>query len=339
MKKLFAVVLVLMLVLCGCGKESVSSSTEIISSGFSSSDVFDLSSIAPVESDTSSSLYIAPTGEYSKWNTKYFTNNFFSGKFYYDEQQDTYYYAKMEFRDEIYTYSLIAEKNGVKRVISNEPAWDIYLFEDKLYYTNGEEIISINTDGSNRTVLKKTDDAKFIYPYKEDVYYCSNYDWKLHKISSDGTETVIDTGDKQVHYYVIYEDKIYYGGYPDIYLLTNIYSIDIETHEQKLVFDELTYMFEILNDKIYFISEEDEVVRCNLDGTNREKIVSEGTAKFFVYSDKIIYFPIKGRAVREFDLRTCSSKRLFFSGEVWHQCSEDFIVSITDDGKITKVEI
>ncbi len=340
MKKLFAIVLILALALCGCAeKPDISSSSVILNE--ETPDILNSSNDLSVESDVSTSSFSQPTKEYSKWNTVNFSSNVWGGTFCYDKQNDTYYYQRTEFKNEKYNYAIIAEKDGEKHIISEEAAWYMYFFEGKIYYTNGEEIVSINADGSERKVLAKTDSAKLIYPYKEYVYYCSSYDWKLHKISPDGTDRIVETRDMKVHYYMIYEDKIYYAGYPEISISTNLYSLDIETGEQKLLFDELFYGVEIANDKVYFVSENDEIICCNLDGSNREKLISEGTSTAFVYSDKIIYFPINSIDVKKFDLKTEESRTIALIDDnvAWYQCNDKFIVSVTDDGKITKVDI
>lgn len=339
MKKLFAVVLILALALCGCAQKPEDKNSSVFSNE-ESSVVSTSSNVLSIESETSTSSFSEFTKVYSKWTTLNCVNSLYGGYLYYDQQSDTFYYQKAEVKDSDNAFCLVSNKDGVERIISREAAKYIYVLDNKIYFTNGKEIVRINTDGSEREVLTKAEEAQFIYPYKDDVYYCTNYEAKLHKISPDGTDRIVETGDKLVHYYMIYEDKIYYAGFPDLSISTNLYSLDIETGEEKLLFDELVYGAEVINDKIYFISENDEMICCNLDGSNRQKLVSGCSLMFFVYSDRLIYFPRTGIDIKEYSFRTGQIKTVGSSDDgVWYRCNDEFIASVTDDGKITKVDI
>ena len=251
MKKLFAVVLILALALCGC--KNVSQKENL--------------------------------GDVSKWNTKLFDAAHDGGLFFYEEQNDTLFYRKSDGNGK---FSLAAKKGDDVKILCNEPAYCIYALEDKVYYSNGEQILSINADGTGRKVLADAK-AKGIAVLGKDVLYLSEKDWKIHKIAPDGTDTRISTF-YRVANFMIYNGKIYFCGFVSVDMSTG-YTLcyyDAETQSDDALIMESVTWFDIEDDVVYAcVKDEGERVRkYDINGKLLEESVSPESTYSFCLVDK-----------------------------------------------------
>ncbi len=253
MKKLFAVVLLLSLALCGC-------------------------KIVPQKQNV---------GDNSNWNTKLFEAKHDGGLFFYDEQSDTLFYRKSEGNDK---FSLVSKKGDSIKTLSNETACFICAFEDKVYYSNGEQLLSINADGTGRKALA---DAKVrgITVLGEDVLYLSEKDWKIHRISPDGTDTIISTF-YNVANFMIYNEKIYFCGFLSGNMSSSYALCYYDTDSQidnLLIMDSVTW-FDIEDDTVYACVEDKTVKKYDIKGNLLEESVApQDTYNFCLVDGEPVY--------------------------------------------------
>lgn len=313
MKKLFAVVLVFMLVLCGCGKEPVSSSSGIVSSNFSSS--------LPQSTDNETILTRLPEeNELSKWNTQNATNVMRCNPCLYDNE--TLYYSGSYYAGGTdYEEALFVEKNHDTQIILNKWAGCIYLSGNKIYYsTSDEKIYGINTDGTEQKIIADNN-GKNIVVFCDEILYVSYDDWKIHKISSNGTDTVLDTR-YNVLQYMIYNGKIFYGAFKDERSdIFDLRCFDPQTKEDLLVVKEIM-SFIVAYDKLYVVDSEWVLQEYNYELKLIKEISNNVYEAIYPYEDAIYYFVEDSdkKRLERYDYRNKISKTVLTMQEMGYLC-------------------
>jgi len=311
MKKIFAVVLVFMLVLCGCGTQT----QDDISSVFTSS--------LPQSTDNETTLTRLPAeNELSKWNTQNATNVmrcnpclYYNGTLYYS---GSYYAGGSDYEE-----ALFVEKNYDKQIILNKWAGCIYLSSDKIYYsTLDEKIYSINTDGTEQKIIADND-GKNIVTFCNEILYVNYDDWKIHKISADGTDTVLDTR-YNVLQYMIYNGKIFYGAFKDE--LSNVFDLrcfDPQTKEDLLVVKEIM-SFVVAYDKLFVVDSEEVLQEYNYELKLIKEISNSVYAEIYPYEDALYYFVFvedsDEKKFERYDYRNKISKTVSTMQEIGYLC-------------------
>ncbi len=287
MKKILAAVLLIATMLCGCDQK-----------------------------DGANTLSIVGKSELKNYNTKNFYNVAFGSEFWYDDGTETLYYCDTKYKNDKFTYALVAEKDGKQTVISQESASCIYVFGDKIYFSNDSEIISINKDGSGRTVLGKAS-AVNIIPYWDGILYRSHDDNKIHKITKNGNDIALAT-ERKVAQFMLYNGLIYYCGYPET--MSTSYELrcfDMETGlDYVVIFDEGISHFDIYNDKFFILNENDVLEIIDFNSDVSENVRYNVYENFYPRSDGLYYFTKDTEdtvCLVKYDYETGESKTVYIS--------------------------
>lgn len=286
MKKILAVLLLTTTLLCGCSEGGTNASSNVSQS------------------------------ELKKYNTQNFSNVAFGSEFWYDEVAETLYYCDSKYENGKFTDTLVAEKDGKQTAISQENASSLYVFGDKIYFATDSEIISINKDTSGRTVLGKAS-AVNIIPYWDGILYRGQDDSKIHKITEDGTDTVLAT-ERKVAQFMLYDGLIYYCGYPEtMSVVYELRCFDMKTGlDYALLFDEAVQNFDVYNDKLFILTENDVLEIIDIDSGDGETVSYDAYRNFYPRSDGLYYFTKDTEdtvCLVKYDYKTGNSKTVYIS--------------------------
>lgn len=150
---------------------------------------------------------------------------------------------------------------------------------DCIYYCNEYPngygyscIYKMSTDGTNKTEVCSNYLSSF--QVKDDyIYYISfdyndlssDYEYRLHKVKTDGTEdTILKDGDALN--LVIYNDWIYYSRD------SKIYRMKFDGSDNNVVLENLGTTFNISGDSIYYFDEDMKLIKASLDGSNKAEL-------------------------------------------------------------------
>jgi len=229
----------------------------------------------------------------SEWNTTLLQNQLNNGGFFYDGKTEDIYYCKAETTNEQQSYSLVVRSGTQERKIIDAVAYSIYVTGDTIYYSDDTDILSIQTDGTNKKTISKdvTSDysARYIYPYQDSLLFLSD-DWKIHQIKTDGSDEKVIGTSENVFYYMIYNECIYYAGFSDELSNTNsLRCLNLKTQEDTEIKSKIAG-FDILNDTIYSITEDGDVICSDLDGSNQKTLFSDNANSIYATEKGILYF-------------------------------------------------
>ncbi|MBQ7799097.1 MAG: hypothetical protein IJ370_01255 [Oscillospiraceae bacterium] len=300
MKKLFAVVLILALALCGCAQKPEDKN---------SSGISDLENAG-----NSGASDVSFNKERAKWNTKNTANVVWCSSFCYDDETDTLFYNSTEIKNGKYSYSIVAKKGDEEKVLSKESAGCLYVFENKIYFSNDSQILCMNTDGTGRKVILESS-GKNILPYWDGVLYINYDDWKIHRIAPDGSESILNTQMK-VSQFMIYDGIIFYGGFRnELGTMFELRYFDPVTETDGLLFEDVCE-FDIANDRFYIKNENNVLSVYGFDLEFVETIAYDVKYHFYAYDDYLMYLTGNigedARLVR-YDYKTNENKTLYTS--------------------------
>ena len=257
----------------------------------------------------------------SKWNTTLLQNHKNNASFFYNDISDEIFYCKDEIVNGKLVHSLMVRSDTDERKIVDTYAQSIYVLDQTIYFSTETGIQSIQTDGSNaKTILTLSMDtpARYIYPYKDTLFYLSD-NWQIHQVNlSDLTQKVLTTSES-VFYYMIYNDCIYYAGFLNELrgLSCSLRRYDIKTGEDTELVKNIS-AFDILNDTIYIFDQDGVVSRTNINGKQQEVLFLDKdlyTDSMYVTETGLLYFTMKNDGSRFFN------KYNFYSKEHEEICS------------------
>lgn len=289
MKKIFALILALLLVLCSCDKADNTASDSNASSTISKNE------LVGIEAD--------PSADYSEWNTKNAYNVMWCSSFSYDDKTETLYYGKYEMKNDKFENSLVSVKDGKTETLSDESADCLYVFDNKLYYTTDENVMCMDLETKKTSVIANVS-AKNIVPYWDGIMYITYDDYKIHSINSEGKESVVDTA-LSVQQFMLYNGKIYYGGF--VGAMSNIFELrcyDPATRTDTRVLDESICGFDIAYDKICATNENGVPILYEINGELIESVHPDEFGAFYLTETGLMYIDKKNLVEYNYDKRT-----------------------------------
>lgn len=274
MKKLFALVLALLFVLCSCDKADNTAS--------------DPNTSSTISKNESVGIKVDPSADYSEWDTKNAYNVMRCSGFTYDDKTKTLYYGKHQMKGDKFEYSLVAVKDGKTQTLLNSGATCLAVSGSKLYYTTDEQIMCMDLETKKTSVIA-TVSAKNIVPYWDGIMYITYADKRIHSINSEGKESVIDTA-LSVQQFMLYNGKIYYGGF--VGAMSNIFELrcyNPATRTDTRVLDESICNFDIAYDKICAANENNVPTLYEINGELIESVHPNELGAFYLMESGLMY--------------------------------------------------
>lgn len=178
-------------------------------------------------------------------------------------------------------YRITSNGTGLSKINDDKLSDDIVKNNNYIFYVNristgNKELIRIDQDGSNRTVLlnEDIDGLKILNDW---IYYINVDDGQLYKISTDGItiKRLTELTKEYVVDYQFYKDQIFYKKYGD----SRARTIKLDGSGNEILnFNIGIVNFNIYGEHIYFpdedeeIGKDNEIYRVNLDGKEKLEI-------------------------------------------------------------------
>lgn len=292
-KKLFAILVILILVINGCSKQdSISGEPAVSDTSYSNTET-------SVENEVGSSTSedIIPVKSETNVLPKYLNYNLYNSSFISYDAECVYYIDK----GVIYK---IGRNENSKKIIVRDGVEGFVLSDGWIYYRSYGSLYKVKADGNNQTTLLEDCMPGFAV-YKQWVYFAN--DKGIFRMKTDGSEiTALSSettygvwyADSWLHY--VYDGRLcafevegekylklelmYWDAYESLYI-DNDYAYYINNEYDSYLYKELisdsskTKLtnehindFSVTEEGIYYLNDNNEIIRINKDGSNRAVI-------------------------------------------------------------------
>ena len=166
--------------------------------------------------------------------------------------------------------------------------------KDKIYYSDGIDLWSMNREGKSKARLKKE-----VYPVnlqilEEEIYYINEENHHIYSIKIDGTAHRQISDDK-AYSINVYNRRIYFM---DRYNQLYVTSMSLDGTDKQVIKEIVANDMMIYNDYIYYITRSGNICKMRIDGAN-DTILKTGTIQYdvsktgiyFTYDPRIAYKP------------------------------------------------
>lgn len=208
-----------------------------------------------------------------------------------------------------------------------------YRYEDKLYLSIDGAIYSYDLNFSKKD--KVIDEyGSYLYVDAEYIYYCdynNNYQ-KVNKKTLEKEEIL-----KDVYYVQVVNGTIYYQSNED---QERIYAYNMTSKENNKLNDENSYNITVDQESgsIFYVNDDTTLCRMDLDGQNREELISYDVMQY-VYSNKTIYYSDDSGIIK-YDLETKKTTDVTKKANIrYMSISDDKIIFSVYYGGIYRVDL
>ena len=172
--------------------------------------------------------------------------------------------------------------------------------EGNLYFAvfddNGKHLYKSDLDGKNKKELAQVDytDLNAMNGW---LYYINDY--HIYKVDKNG-ENNQKISDIEVIFLLAYDEKLYVATASEQYN-NNLYVMDVDGENVKLLSDDMTSIFDLYNDNIFYVTHSpdntnDVLYQIDLNGTNKKEVFKFGDIRWFgVHNDTIYYRSLFGK--------------------------------------------
>lgn len=156
--------------------------------------------------------------------------------------------------------------------------------KDKLFYSDGEDLWSMDKEGTSKTRLKKEGYPVNLQILDDVIYYINEDNHHIYSITTDGAYERRISDDK-AYSINIYNHRLYFM---DRYNQLYITSMSLDGKDKQVIKEIVANDMMIYNDQIYYITRSGDIGKMRIDGA-KDIILETGVIQFDV-SKTGIYF-------------------------------------------------
>lgn len=186
-------------------------------------------------------------------------------------------------------------------------------------------------DGDEKVILD--DMATYINVVNGNLYYLKSDGTaiKTSALSGNNKKNIVTPFAEgyRIQYMFIYDNRIYYAENNELVdgpIAGRLSCCDLNGENNKVIIDKATYFPYIFEDQIYFQNDNDmaSLYRCNLDGSEQEKLIDEIVFQYIIDGKNIYYDSVADKTLAKFengrfmnllDLDRCIRKTNLSTGE------------------------
>lgn len=192
-----------------------------------------------------------------------------------------------------YEKGIFSNKNGKEKQLTEETAYSINIYKDKIYYLTVADfsnvmIKRVDINGENLTTISNINTSiSKIFVEDNYIYYLTNKDEKgIARMNLEGQNQELIVSDN-IQDFWIYNGEIFYTNN-----LNQICELKISNKEIKILNDESNAKkIQIVDDWIYYYDEnENALFRINKKGKNRELVSVLVKSEIYNVSGKYVYY-------------------------------------------------
>ncbi len=157
-----------------------------------------------------------------------------------------------------------------------------------IYILRPNQLLKMKIDGTSKTEIKNNEvgpyDEEHLQIYGDFIYFYST-SGSIYKMKKDGSNVQVVLSNT-VSNMIVLDNNIYYCSYPD----GRIKRKNIITG-QEVTYNTINvnYIMNVTGNYIYYLGEDNNIYKINLDGTSNAKISTEKVKEFYIFESWIYY--------------------------------------------------